>query len=149
MSVVKVTGNQFVLGQSGDIFKLDGNGTTLGLVNNSGSKFILNGSNQTLNFADTDSNERVNIHGLNDAIQNSIVGISGTVTIRDFNLPGSTFSTPDELSKNALSSDGHGGTLLTLYSGAKIDFVHDRHVGVVSTSNNGDSVVYGNVCSGH
>ena len=145
MTAVKVTGNQFVIGDSGDTFRLEGHGTVLDINNNSGSKFILDGSNQTLLFSDTDSSEQVIIHGRNDAINNSIVGLSGTLTIRDFNLPGSTFGTPDQSQRNTLTSDERGGTLLTLYSGAKVDFVHDRHVGVVSTSNGGQSVTCGNV----
>ena len=64
----------------GDTFKLEEHGTVLGINNNSGSKFILDGSSQNRLFSDTDSSEQVIVHGRNDAINNSIVGLSGTLT---------------------------------------------------------------------
>jgi hypothetical protein len=133
-----VTGSQTVTDDDHAIFQLVGADTVLSLFNNKGSRIFMDSPSQHLNLSG-DANERIFINGSsNDGISANGL-LSGITRIFGFSHPQEFFvlartSVTPGLAPSDIQTDHHGGTLVTLQNGARIDFIDDPHVGVVGTA---------------
>jgi hypothetical protein len=141
MSIRIVTGNQNFTGDNGDDFILVGQGTTLGLSNNSSSFIVALGDNEAVSlFPPGDTHETII-----DLAQGLNIFVSGhaSLTVFDFRHDKTGHITMRNAGFRNVAdavaserSDGHGGVIISS-SVASIDFVgvhhlDASHIGVVN-----------------
>jgi hypothetical protein len=137
-----VTGSQSVSGDNRDIFLLVGANASITLANNNCSGMLLANSNEYITLAGNDSNEHIFLYGSDDGI--SLTGkLTGLTDISGFAID---FVTLDSITpaQTTINPDGHGGTLVTLSGGGKIDFLGDPNVGIVAIPH-GTTTILGNI----
>ncbi len=132
MSTRIVTGNQNINGDNGDIFVLVGQGTTLGLSNNSSSFILALGNNQTVAlYPPGDTNET--LFDLSQGLSISVFGHS-SLTVFDFGQDTTGHITLHNAGFKDVAAavaserpDGHGGVIISS-AFTSVDFIGVRHV---------------------